>query len=167
MMDAEVGVALINPKFPANVGNVWRACSVFHAPLLLWTPERVLAPDDWPSGTRLPREERMKLYQHVAAGCAPASEIIDTAQEWSLTQMTPVAVELRDNAEPLPLFEHPRNALYVFGPEDGSLDKGILTACHRFVRIPSASCLNLAAAVNVVLYDRIAKQIVESLNAFV
>jgi tRNA(Leu) C34 or U34 (ribose-2'-O)-methylase TrmL len=45
----------------------------------------------------------------------------------------------------------------VFGPEDGHVPKGIRTACHRFVTIPSHGCLNLAAAVNVVLYDRMAK----------
>lgn len=32
-----------------------------------------------------------------------------------------------------------------------------LTRCHRFVVIPSRSCLNLAASVNVVLYDRMVK----------
>jgi hypothetical protein len=61
---------------------------------------------------------------------------------------------MRDSAETLGEFVHPPRALYVFGPEDGSLDRGLLAACHRFVQIPSRSCLNLAAAVNVVLYDR-------------
>jgi tRNA(Leu) C34 or U34 (ribose-2'-O)-methylase TrmL len=51
-------------------------------------------------------------------------------------------------------FEHPENALYVFGPEDGSLPKTVRLLCHRFVVIPTHHCLNLAAAVNVVLYDR-------------
>lgn len=68
--------------------------------------------------------------------------------------VTPVAVELTPNAELLTYFEHPENALYVFGPEDGGLGKVILRHCHRFLAIPAAHCLNLAAAVNVVLYDR-------------
>lgn len=38
-------VALVNPKFPGNVGNVLRACSNFGASGLVWTPERVPAPD--------------------------------------------------------------------------------------------------------------------------
>ena len=42
------------------------------------------------------------------------------------------------------------------------LDKGVLSACHRFVRIPSEVCLNLAAAVNVVLADRRMKAIRDS-----
>lgn len=35
--------------------------------------------------------------------------------------------------------------LPLLGPEDGSLPKGILSACHRFVVIPTPQCLNLAA----------------------
>jgi tRNA(Leu) C34 or U34 (ribose-2'-O)-methylase TrmL len=46
----------------------------------------------------------------------------------------------------------------VFGPEDGSLPKGVRTACHQFVVIPSMHCMNLAAAVYVVLYDRAYKR---------
>jgi tRNA(Leu) C34 or U34 (ribose-2'-O)-methylase TrmL len=74
---------------------------------------------------------------------------------------TPVAVEVRDEAEPLDTFLHPDDAVYVFGPEDGSLRRGILTSCHRFLRIPTAvrTPLNLAAAVNIVLYDRHVKRL--------
>jgi tRNA(Leu) C34 or U34 (ribose-2'-O)-methylase TrmL len=68
--------------------------------------------------------------------------------------VTPVAVELLPTAEPLMSFEHPEDALYVFGPEDGGLPKAVRLHCHRFVFIPTHHCLNLAAAVNVVLYDR-------------
>jgi tRNA C32,U32 (ribose-2'-O)-methylase TrmJ len=70
---------------------------------------------------------------------------------------TPVAVEVLPSSESLVDFVHPHNALYIFGPEDGSLTKGIKEVCHRFVSIPSKGCLNLGAAVNVVLYDRLAK----------
>ena len=148
----EAAVALINPKYPRNVGNAIRACSNFGARGIVWTPERVLSPEDWPKGARLPREERMKLYREVDIITRSRGSVIDT---WPA--LTPVAVEVRENAERLPDFQHPEDALYVFGPEDGTLDRGILEMCHRFVVIPATSCLNLAAAVNVVLYDRMAK----------
>jgi tRNA(Leu) C34 or U34 (ribose-2'-O)-methylase TrmL len=147
-------VALINPKFPRNVGNVIRACSNFSAEYCCWTPERVESPLDWPKGERLPREERMKLYEHVRVHTQNRSIIIG---RYETMGFTPVAVEVRESAESLPEFIHPEQPLYVFGPEDGSLDRAILRCCHRFVRIPSSNCLNLAAAVNVVLYDRAAK----------
>ena len=77
--------------------------------------------------------------------------------------VTPVCIEVLDDAESLVRFDHPEHAAYVLGPEDGSVPEGVRAACHRFVRIPAvgrasgARCLNLAAAVNVVLYDRLAK----------
>ncbi|CCQ11582.1 RNA methyltransferase, TrmH family [Pseudoalteromonas luteoviolacea B = ATCC 29581] len=68
-----------------------------------------------------------------------------------------VAVELIDGATPLPFFEHPEDAVYIFGPEDGSLKQDVLTHCDDVVYIPTKGCMNLAATVNVVLYDRAAK----------
>src|SRR5439155_9598099 len=67
---------------------------------------------------------------------------------------TPVAVELRESSEKLHHFEHPEDAVYVFGPENGSVPRAMLGLCHRFVTIPSHHCLNLAAAINVIGYDR-------------
>ena len=69
----------------------------------------------------------------------------------------PIAVDLIAGAKSLPTFRHPRSAFYVFGPEDGTLGREILSWCRDVVMIPTNGCLNLAAAVNVVLYDRAAK----------
>jgi tRNA(Leu) C34 or U34 (ribose-2'-O)-methylase TrmL len=66
----------------------------------------------------------------------------------------PVAVEVRPKSEPLHTFEHPDKALYVFGPEDGSIPTALLRHCHRFVVIPTRHCLNLATAVATILWDR-------------
>ncbi|MGB9031534.1 MAG: hypothetical protein WCC27_15540 [Acidobacteriaceae bacterium] len=68
---------------------------------------------------------------------------------------TPGCVEVHDNSEPLTLFEHPENAVYIFGPEDGSFPQVIRRLCHRFVHIPAHFCLNLSAAVNVLLVHRL------------
>ncbi len=70
----------------------------------------------------------------------------------------PVAVDLVEGAEPLTTFQHPERAFYVFGAEDGTLGARILTRCARAVYVPMKSCMNLAATVNVVLYDRLCKQ---------
>ncbi|MFH7376011.1 TrmH family RNA methyltransferase, partial [Pseudomonas syringae pv. tagetis] len=71
----------------------------------------------------------------------------------------PVAVELVDGARALPENTHPDRALYIFGPEDGSLDQEILDWCEDVVYIPTEGCMNLAATLKVVLYDRMAKGI--------
>ncbi len=69
-----------------------------------------------------------------------------------------VAVDLIEGAQPLPGYKHPRSAFYVFGPEDGTLGPEILAWCRDVVYVPTHYCMNLAATVNVVLYDRAAKQ---------
>jgi len=73
---------------------------------------------------------------------------------------TPIAVELRDHSERLQDFEHPADAVYVFGPEDGSIPATILNRCHRFVTIPTRNrqCMNLQTAVATVLWDRAVKR---------
>lgn len=143
-------VILMNPKFAHNVGAALRACSCFGIDQLVYTGDRIEG--DLALKGRLPREERMKGYKDVelAACDYPFERLPDDA--------VTVAVELRENAEVLTYFEHPANAVYVFGPEDGSIKSVTLRQCQRFIVIPSAHCLNLAAAVNVVLCDRVMKR---------
>lgn len=71
---------------------------------------------------------------------------------------------MRPNAENLLFFEHPDKVAYVFGPEDDSLTRDVLQLCHRFVFIPTHYCLNLAAAINVVLYDRRVKAMTKGIE---
>jgi len=99
-------------------------------------------------GYRLPREERMKGYKDVTL--TNEDRFFDRFGR----DVVPIAVELNQSAELLTTFEHPENALYVFGPEDGGVGSVHLRHCHRFLAIPANHCLNLAAAINVVLYDR-------------
>lgn len=143
-------IVLVNPKYAQNVGAAVRAASCFGIPQVWYTGDRIEG--DIAMHGRLPREERMKGYKDVTfCGC-------DYPFERFPDEAVPVAIELRDNSEPLTYFEHPEKAVYVFGPEDGSLRGVTLRQCHRFVVIPTAHCLNLAAAVNVVLYDRQVKR---------
>lgn len=153
-----IAVHLCNPKVPHNVGGAIRACAIFGASRLTWDGDRVLDERHVVGATtcskrkwRLPREERMKAYE-VNWGMSEDG-LLRAVREG----MTPVCVEIVRSAELLPTFNHPENAVYVFGPEDGTIGRFEREACHRFVRIPSKHCLNLAAAVNVVLYDRLAK----------
>lgn len=157
---SRAAVLLIDPKYPHNVGAALRACAIFGAERLGWTGERMPPSAEWPEGARLPREERMKAYRRVFFGHAadPVAALLAHACDGYV----PVCVERTRNAERLPYFVHPERALYVFGPEDGHVPGAVREACHRFVTIPTAldgdpdeSPLNLAAAVNVVLYDRL------------
>ena len=68
-----------------------------------------------------------------------------------------VAVDLLIDAESLTEFKHPERAFYIFGPENGTLDESVTAWCRRRVYVPTRHCMNLAATVNVVLYDRLLK----------
>lgn len=143
-------VLLINPKYPHNVGAIIRSCSCYGVPLLRYTGSRMESSLDGMG--RTPREERMKGYKDVDWG-----SIEKPFDFFSKNGYTTVAIEVRENSENLPTFDHPEKAVYVFGPEDGSLTKVPLMHCHRFVSIPTRHCLNLATSVSTVLYDRQAK----------
>jgi tRNA(Leu) C34 or U34 (ribose-2'-O)-methylase TrmL len=137
-------VVLTDPKYRHNVGQAVRLCSCYGVASLIITGTRVRLDD---TGVRLPREERMRGYADV--------NLYQYERPFELfDDVTFVAVEVRENAEPLPSFEHPARAVYVFGPEDGSLGRATLGQCHRFVVIPTRHCLNLATSVGTVLYDR-------------
>jgi tRNA(Leu) C34 or U34 (ribose-2'-O)-methylase TrmL len=141
-------VLLDDPKYAHNVGMAFRACACLGVSQLWYTGTR--ARDVWREMRRLPREERMPRY-------AARTELIAAEGRWLSSfppGTVPVAVEVSDTAEDLTWFEHPLHAVYVFGPEDGSLSKGTRSACHRFLTLPSDGPLNLAVAVGAVLMHR-------------
>lgn len=65
-----------------------------------------------------------------------------------------VGIELTDDARPLETFSHPQRAVYILGPEDGSLSDAVQARCRHIVQIDSRFCLNVASAGTVVMYDR-------------
>lgn len=140
-------IILCDPKYSVNVGAAVRAASCFGARQVWWTGNRVKVEES----QRLPREERMKGYKDVEM------RQFDYPFEHFGRGVTPVAVELLPSSECLLDFVHPENAVYVFGPEDGSIPQVVRQHCHRFVKIPTRHCTNLAAAVYIVLYDRASK----------
>ncbi len=147
-------VMLCNPKYPHNVAATLRACAIFDVGQLWFTGDRVIETIMGMSSkkgkARIPREERMRDYKTVKMFNH------DRPLELFGKNCTPIAVEFRENSERLPDFQHPDDAVYLFGPEDGSVPGVLLQHCHRFLIIPSKirTPLNLGAAVNVILAHR-------------
>lgn len=142
-------IVLEDPKFARNVGFVLRSAYNFGMEQLWVTGDRI--DFDGRKGQPLPREERFKEYARVPT--IRSERPIDRFPRGT----TVIGVELVPGAMPLTYFEHPDNAVYVFGKEDGGISKGMRTMVHQFVFISTHSCLNLAMAVSVVLYDRLYK----------
>jgi len=66
-------------------------------------------------------------------------------------------VDLVEEAIPLTTYVHPERAFYVFGAENATLGEQVISWCRDVIYVPTNGCLNLAACVNVVLYDRMVK----------
>ncbi|HIG65606.1 MAG TPA: TrmH family RNA methyltransferase [Methyloprofundus sp.] len=153
MKKSKVNIGLINPKSPENVGSVMRAAGNFQVDSVFFT------------GKRYPRALQFKpctvdISRQVGQNI-PLIEVTCLLDNTS-KNMNLVCVEFAENAIPLPEFQHPRHAFYIFGPEDGTISQEIIDRADAVVYVPTIGCMNLAATVNVVLYDRSAK----SLQAF-
>ena len=144
MNNPQVSIGLQNPKSPTNVGAVLRAAGCFGAGSIFYTGNRYDRAASFHTDTKN-RSESIPL------------EGVDCLLEGKTTKAKIVCVELVENATPLHQFVHPDDAYYVFGPEDGTIDQKVIDAADAVVYIPTTGCLNLAATVNVVLYDRLAK----------
>ena len=137
-------VGLMNPKSGENVGGVMRACGVYGAAAVFVYGTRFDKFRNHPTDT-------MKAWRHIPVIEGP-SPLDVRPYDCQL-----VAVEIVDEAVPLPSFSHPERALYLLGPEDGSIQTTLLVKAQHVVQIPTMRCMNLAATANVVLYDRLAK----------
>lgn len=138
-------VALANPKSAVNVGSALRAAGCYGACMVVIGGVR---PDKYMG--RIPTDPQ-KAYRHV-----PVLRVGDVFDALPY-DCVPVAIELIPDAKSLVDFVHPERAFYVFGPEDGTLGRHVWSRCKHVVEIPTRRCMNLAATVNVVLYDRLAK----------
>ena len=134
-------IGLDNPKSHLNVGAVLRAAHVYGAAMVAASGRRY---DRSPTDT-------MCAYRHMPLLCI--ENILDVIP----FDCVPVAVDLVDGALDLREYKHPERAFYIFGAEDATLGRRILERCRDAVFVPTRSCMNLAATVNVILYDRLLK----------
>jgi tRNA(Leu) C34 or U34 (ribose-2'-O)-methylase TrmL len=148
MTKSKISIGLLNPKSPDNVNAVMRAGGNFGVDSVFYSGTRYpLALKNNPTTLNV----RRKVSDNIAL--TGLIHLITDAP----ANMTIVCVELAENAIPLPEYQHPDNAFYIFGPEDGSISQDIVDRADAVIYVPTAGCMNLAATVNVVLYDRLAK----------
>ncbi|NPB03628.1 MAG: RNA methyltransferase [Thermotogae bacterium] len=82
------------------------------------------------------------------AGSLPVIECDELPR---IVGVTHVYVELGDGCESLEDFKHPKRALYIVGPEDGTLT---VPEGKKCVFVPTVGSLNQAMAVCTLLWDR-------------
>ncbi len=139
-------VGLDNPKNKLNVGSVLRAAGCYDVSFVALSGNR---PDSYIN--RVPTDTQ-KLYKHT-----PILRC-DDLRDMVPFDCVPIAVDIIDGAIPLTGYVHPERAFYIFGAEDATLGYRITHWCRDVVYVPTKYCMNLAAAVNVILYDRMSKR---------
>ncbi len=140
----KIWIGLTDPKTPTNVGAVMRAAGCYGADAVFYT------------GERYDRAAKFQTDTKGMRGRIPLTAV-DSFLNHNRDDRQLVCVELVEGATPLPLFQHPDNAFYIFGPEDGTISQAVIDRADAVVYIPTVGCMNLAATVNVLLYDRLAK----------
>jgi len=138
----------MNPKSPENVASVMRAAGNFGVDSIIYTGER------YPRAVKL-NPDIPDMHRKVS-NSIPVSQVgclIEDAPE----ELKMVCVEFAENAIALPAHQHPHHAFYIFGPEDGTISQEVIDRADAVVYVPTIGCMNLAATVNVVLYDRLMK----------
>lgn len=137
-------VGLWRPKNAVNVGAILRAASAYRASAVVigrgrteWIRSHADPQSAW---TRIPVTTTDDLRTAIPFDCRP------------------IAVDLIPGAQPLHTYEHPVRGFYIFGPEDGTLGRDITAWCQDVIYVPTDGSMNLAACVNVVLYDRAVKR---------
>ena len=144
LQDKPLVIGLIDPKSPSNVGAVMRAAGCYQVDAVVY------------SGLRYDKAVRFNTDTKKVTSRIPLQHI-DDLQALQTNGRKLICVDLVEGATPLPEFIHPENAIYVFGPEDSSVSQELVDRADAVVYVPPHGCMNLAASVNVLLYDRMAK----------
>ena len=139
-------IGLSNPKTPSNVGSVLRACQCFSADAVFYT------------GNRYNHAMKFNTDTSKSDNPVPLTHTGNLTDAINAVDACIICVELVENATALPSFVHPPRGVYVFGPEDSNLSQEVIDCADQVVFIPTNGCLNLAASVNLVLYDRAMKR---------
>ncbi|MBU2869603.1 RNA methyltransferase [Colwellia sp. E2M01] len=160
---ANVTIALTNPKTPTNVGAVMRAVGCYQADQIIYNGNRfakaaqyhknILQTDTFNMSAKIPlvQVDSFLNLKESLDNLPPSTKII--------------CVDLVEGATPLPHFIHPDEAVYIFGPEDSSIKQDVIDIADDVVYVPTIGCMNLAATVNVLLYDRLAKKVIAQENS--
>lgn len=142
--DGYCEVVLDRGRNTLNLGTIWRTCGNMGV-----------------AGTgQIGQRYKRESSDTIDAWRILPHRVYLSAEEWYQTlpyAAQTVAVELTPDAVPLTDFQHPKQAVYVFGPEDGSVQDAVLNRCQFKVQIPmhgQGNCLNQSQAVAMVLWDR-------------
>jgi tRNA(Leu) C34 or U34 (ribose-2'-O)-methylase TrmL len=152
-----VTIALTNPKTPTNVGAVMRAAGCYQADQIIYNGNRYAKAAEYHKHTL--QTDTFNMRDKIPLLQVESFISLKNSLESIPSSAKIICVDLVEGATPLPHFVHPEQAVYIFGPEDSSVKQDVIDIADDVVYVPTVGCMNLAATVNVLLYDRLAKSL--------
>lgn len=139
------GIGIQGCKTEYNIGSLWRTAYNMNADFIFTIGKRY----------KSQKSDTVKAWRHV-----PFFEYqsVEQFQQSIPRECMVIGVELTKTAHSLVNFVHPERAIYLLGPEDGSISPPALKLCRAVVYIPSKLCLNVTNTGAMVIWDRFAKQ---------
>jgi tRNA/rRNA methyltransferase len=151
-----IGIILVEPQIPENIGSVARAMfNMGIRNLSLINPKncdlsRILKTATGPSSDII---EDMEVFEDIIPAIGPYAHVVGTTAR--IGSHRPAQRGPRQLAKDLiPVAQNNRVAI-MFGPEDRGLSNEHIRYCHTIANIPTAdfSSLNLAQAVMIFCYE--------------
>ena len=135
------GIGIQNGKTPENLGVLWRSAQNLGASFIFTIGNRYA---------------KQACDTHNAVNAMPYFhyETFDDFIKNMPKGTRLVGVELKEEAEDLETFHHPRRCVYLLGAEDHGLSKKAIEKCHFLVKFKSQLSLNVSVAGSIVMYDR-------------
>lgn len=140
-MKGYFAIGIYQTKTIENVGTLWRTAQNFGASFIftIGARYRQQASDT----TKVQRH--IPLFMFTDFDCFRKHRPINTIL---------IGIEQTAKSKPLKQFVHPTQAIYLLGAEDSGLSEDILLYCNTIVSVSTPSCLNVAVAGSIVMYDR-------------
>jgi tRNA(Leu) C34 or U34 (ribose-2'-O)-methylase TrmL len=138
------GIGIYQGKTVLNLGTLWRSADVFSAHFIFTIGRKYKRQ----SSDTTKAFRKIPLYNYVD---------FDTFYSNMPYDCPLVGVEISTRSESILSFTHPKRCIYLLGAEDNGLPPSILTRCHHLIQLPGRSCLNVAVAGSLVMYDRYLK----------
>jgi tRNA G18 (ribose-2'-O)-methylase SpoU len=128
------GIGVEGISKPMNVGNLLRSAHSFGASFF-FTVNPVVDLE------AMKGSDTSDAFGHIPFYTFEKPADLILPQKTSL-----VAVELVEGATDLPSFRHPQQAVYVLGPEMGSVSPEMQARCDYTIKIPMKFCVNVGVA---------------------
>lgn len=133
------GIGVENLKNEVNLGTLWRSAFCLGANFIFTIGRRY----------KNQSSDTTQAYRHIPFYEYENREHFLKSRPYDCRL---IGIEIGERAKSIYNSMHPERAIYVLGPEDGSLS--FLDKCDYVIQIPSKVCLNVAVAGSIVMYDR-------------